>query len=173
MVGLSCNKQCIQAFSGGREFLCLSVGWLSQQGIFLSVACHFVLVSLPEVRCQRWGENVSFLPGICCYLPQSDLCRLVGSILQLLWSSKPALGYECPAAFASILSMSGILSLWTGCAWGALRFPLFHVRPEEGLKESQVLFWQSKELRTVSLQSSFPCSYSCTGLHKKFCHSRG
>lgn len=123
MVGLSCNKQCIQSFSGGKEFLCLSVGWLSQQGIFLSVACHFMLVSLPKVRCQSWGENVSFSSGTCCYLPQSDLCRLVGSILQLLWSSKPALGYEFPAAFASILSISCILSLWSGCAWGASQIP--------------------------------------------------
>lgn len=54
----------------GRIGNALRMGWLSQHGVFLSVACHFTFLSLSKVCCQRWGREI--FPFTWCLVPPAS-----------------------------------------------------------------------------------------------------
>lgn len=78
-------------------------GWLSQHGIFLSVACLFTFLSLSKVYCQRWGRKI--FPFTWYLVPPASnwSLQVSGEYTISAEIPKPVLAYEFRAELASIL----------------------------------------------------------------------
>lgn len=103
---------------------------------FLTVTPESIIWSLPEVCCQK-RRDVSFLP-LTCYLQVSEEDPPAAAVLTPTWFMGSPQVFPPPFQVLCPCEMDVL---------GApVRFLLVCARPEEGLKESKVLFWQSKEL---------------------------